>query len=167
MTTAGFISDTKVNVKAPWSLFQHDGAAAFKLTERSPLPAALPTQDLIGGRPQQFDVCRIRRINRHPVESNEHSPSESISDTKDWLNWNGDFDNLDATEDDCTADVESDIEQGNGIEVLECPVQRDGSAAPTVSGLIRPTWNAKKQAAMVFVTVIAIERRMNKGVKKM
>jgi len=49
MTAAGFISDTKVMFKASWSLSQHDGSAAFKVTERSPLPPALCTQDLIGG----------------------------------------------------------------------------------------------------------------------
>jgi len=31
MTAVGYISDTEEIVKASWSLFQHDGAAAFKL----------------------------------------------------------------------------------------------------------------------------------------
>ena len=34
MTAVGYISDTEESVKASWSLFQHDGAAAFKLSER-------------------------------------------------------------------------------------------------------------------------------------
>jgi len=33
MTTVGYISDTEESVKASWSHFQHDGAAAFKLSE--------------------------------------------------------------------------------------------------------------------------------------
>jgi len=49
MTTVGYISDTEEIVKASWSLFQHDGAAAFQLSERSPLPPALSAEDLCGG----------------------------------------------------------------------------------------------------------------------
>jgi hypothetical protein len=33
MTAVGYISDTEEIVKASWSLFQHDGATAFKLPE--------------------------------------------------------------------------------------------------------------------------------------
>jgi len=36
MTARGYISDTEGIIKASWSNFQHDGAAAFKLSERSP-----------------------------------------------------------------------------------------------------------------------------------
>jgi hypothetical protein len=67
MTAVGYISDTEEIVKASWSLFQHDGAAAFKLSERSPLPPALPAKELPGGRTQILNVRQIRRINRHPV----------------------------------------------------------------------------------------------------
>jgi len=123
MTTVGYISDTQEIVKASWSLFQHDGAAAFKLSERSPLPPALSAKDLPGGRTQILNVRRIRRINRHPVESDEDSTPESISDTNDWLNWNGDLDNPIDREEDCAADDESDIEQNNGMEDQECPEQ--------------------------------------------
>jgi len=49
MTAVGYISDTEVIVNASWSLFQHDGAAAFKLLERSPLPPTLSAKDLPGG----------------------------------------------------------------------------------------------------------------------
>jgi hypothetical protein len=93
MTTVGYISDTEESVKASWSLFQHDGAAAFKLSERSPLPPALSAKDLPGVRTQILHVRRIRRINRHPVESDDDSALESIWDTDDWLNRNGDLDN--------------------------------------------------------------------------
>jgi len=50
MTAVGYISDTDEIVKSSWSLLQHDGVAAFKLSERSPLPPALSAKDLPGGR---------------------------------------------------------------------------------------------------------------------
>ena len=49
MTAVGYISDTEERVKASWSIFQHDGAAAFKLSERSPLPPALAAKQPTGG----------------------------------------------------------------------------------------------------------------------
>jgi len=121
MTTMGYISDSEVIVKASWSLFQHDDAAAFKLSERSSLPPALSGKDLPGGRTQILNVRRIRRINRHPVECDEDSAPESISDTEDWFNWNGDLNNPNDSEDDCAVDDKSDIEQNNGIDDSECP----------------------------------------------
>jgi len=132
MTAVEYISDTEEIIKASWSLFQHDGAAAFKLLERSPLPPALSAKDLPGGRTQIFNVRRIRRINSHPVKSDDHSAPESISDTDDWLNWNGDLHNPNDSEEDCVADDESDIEHNNCIEDPECPEQQDVSAAPNV-----------------------------------
>ena len=109
ITDVGYISDTEEIDKASWSLFQHDGAAAFKLSERSPLPAALSAKDLPGGRTQIVNVRRIRVIKSHPFESNNDCAPESISDTNDWLNRNGDLDYPNETEEDCAADDESDI----------------------------------------------------------
>jgi len=166
MTAVGFISDIEEIVKASWSLFQHDGAAAFKLSERSPLPPALSAKDLPGGRTQILNVRRIRRINHHPVESDEDSTPESLSDTDDCSNWNGDLDNPNDSEDDCAADDESDIEQYNGIEDSECPEQQDVSAAPNVPGLVQPTRKSKPQAEKVLLTVSAVETRRNTGGKK-
>jgi hypothetical protein len=60
MPALGYISDMEGIVKASWSLFHHDGAAAFKLSERSPLPVALSAKDLPGGRTQILNVCQIR-----------------------------------------------------------------------------------------------------------
>jgi len=110
MTAVGYIPDTEEIIKASWSLFQQDGAAAFKLSERSPLPPAWSAKDLPGGWTQILNVCRIQRINRHPVESDEDSPPAILSDTDDWLNWNGDLDNPNDSEDDCAAHDESNIE---------------------------------------------------------
>jgi len=94
------------------------------------------------------------------------SAPESISDTEDWLNWNGDLGNSNNSEEHCAADVESDIEQGKSIEDPECPEQRDVFAAPNVPGSIQPTWKSKRQAEKVLMTVNAIETSRNSGVKK-
>jgi len=166
MTAVGYISDTEAIVKSSWSLFQHDGAAAFKLSERSPLPPAFSAKDLPGGRTRILNVRRIRRFNRHPVESDEDSAPESISDTEDWLNWNGDLDNPNDSEEDYAADDDSDIEHNNCIDDPECPEEQDVSAAQNVPGLVRPTRKSKRQAEKVFVTVNAVETRRNKGGKK-
>ena len=49
MTAMGIILDMEEMVKASWSLSQHDGAAVFQLSERSPLPPLLSAKDLPGG----------------------------------------------------------------------------------------------------------------------
>ena len=139
MTTVGYISDTEEIVEASLSLFQHDGAAAFKLSETSPLPPALSAKDIPGGRTQILNVRRIRRINHHPVESDTDSAPGSIPDTDDWLNWNGDLDNPNDSKLDCAADNESVIEPNTGNQDQESPEQQDVSAAPNVPGLVRPT----------------------------
>jgi len=166
MTAVRYISDTEEIVKALWSLFQHHGTAAFILSERSPLPPALSAKNLPGGRTQRLNVCWVGRINHHPVKSDESSLPESISDTKDWLDWNGDLVNPNDSEEDCAADVESDIEQGNGVKDLEHTEQWDVSAVPNIPGLIRPIWKSKRQADKVLVTLNTIETRRNKEVKK-
>jgi len=126
----------------------------------------LSANDLPGGRTQIFNVRRIRTINHDPVESDDDSAPERISDTDAWLNWNGDLDNPNDSEDDCAADNESDIGPNNGTEDPECPEQQDLSAAPNVPGLVRPTRKSKRQAEKVLVTVNAVETRRNKGGKK-
>jgi len=166
ITAVGYISDTEEIIKAPWSLFQHDGAAAFKLSERSPLPLALSAKDLPGGRTQILNVRQIQRIKCHPVESDEKSTPESISDIHDWLNWNGDLDKPNDSEEDCTANDESNIKHNNCIEDPESPEQQDVSAALNVPGLVQLTWKSKRQAEKVLVTVYAVETRRNKGGKK-
>jgi len=49
MTAVGYISDTKEIIKASWSLFQHDGVAAYTLSASSCLPPPLSAKDLPGG----------------------------------------------------------------------------------------------------------------------
>jgi len=165
MTAMGYISDSEEIVNASWSLFQHDGAAAFKLSERSPLPPPLSPKDLLGGHNQVLNDHRIRRINRHPVESDEDCAPESNSDTEESLNWNGDLDTANDSEDNCRVDVESDMEQDNTIEDPDCPEQWEVSAVPNVPGLIRPTRKSQREAEKVLMTVNAIETRRNKEVK--
>jgi len=132
MTAVEYISEMEEIVKTSWSLFQHNGAAAFKLSERLPLPPALSAKDLPGGQTQIWNIRIIRRINRHPVESDKDSVPESISDTDDCLNWNGDLDNPNESEDDCSADDDTYIENNTCIEDPECPEQQDVSDASTV-----------------------------------
>jgi len=86
LTAVRYILDTEEIVKASWSPFQHDGAAAFKLCERSPLPPPLPGKDLPGGRTEILNVRRKQRINPDPVESDEDRAPESIADTDHWVN---------------------------------------------------------------------------------
>jgi len=149
MTAVGYISDTEEIVKSSWSLFQHDCAAAFKLSERSPLPPALSAKDLPAGRTQILNVRRIRRINRHPIESDKDRAPESISDTEDWLNWNSDLDNPNDSEENCAPDDDPDIERNNCIGDPKCPEKQDVSAAPNVPGLVRPTRKSKRHAENV------------------
>jgi len=52
MTAIEYISNTEEIIKASWSNFQHDGAAAFKLSEKSPVPPALSSKNLPGGQTQ-------------------------------------------------------------------------------------------------------------------
>jgi len=149
MTAVGYISYNKEIVKASWSLFQHDGAAAFESSEWSPLPPPLSAKDLPGRRTQILNVFWIWRFNHYPVESDEDSAPESILDPEDWLNWNGHLDNSNDSEDDCAADIDSDMDQDNTIDDPESQQQRDVRAAPNVPGLIRPTQKSKRQAEKV------------------
>jgi hypothetical protein len=81
----------------------------------------LSPKDLPGGRSQILNVCRIRRIDLHPVESDDTSTQESISDTNDYMSWNGHLDNPNDREEKCAADDESNIKHNNGIEDSEYP----------------------------------------------
>ena len=90
MTAVGYNSLTKEILNASWSHSQHDGAAALKFSERSPLQPPLSAKDHPGGQPKMLNFCRIRKINHHPVESHEDIPPGSISDTEELLYRNGD-----------------------------------------------------------------------------
>jgi hypothetical protein len=138
MTAVGYLSDTEEILKASWSNFHHDGATAFTLSEKSPVPPGLSAKDLSGERTQVLNVRQTKQIDRHPAESDEDTSPESISDTENWLNWNGDLDNRNYIKDDWEVDHESDMELDNGSDDSETPEVRNVRAAANVSGLIRP-----------------------------
>jgi len=167
MTAVGYISDTEEIVKACWSNVQPDVAAAFKLSERSPVPPALPVKDIPGGRTQVLKDCRIKRIECHAAENDGVSELETISDTENWLNWNCDLENANDIEDDWEADNESDMELDEAVEDSATPEQRDVSATLNVPGLIWPTWRSKKMAQKMLLMVNTMETRSNKGINKM
>jgi hypothetical protein len=70
------------------------------------------------------------------------------------------------SEEDCAADDESNVEHNNCIQDLECPEQKDVSAAPNVHGLVHPRQKSKRQAKKVLVIVNAVETKRNEGWKK-
>jgi len=166
MTVIQYFSDMEEIVEASWSLFQPDSAAAFELTERSPLPPTMSAKNLHGGQTQILNVRRVISIDRHPVRSDDDSAPESISDTTNWLTWNGNLDNPNHTGDNCVADIDSDREQDNGMEEPESAEQQDVSTTPNVPRLIQPTWTSKSQAIQVLVMFNAMEMRRTKGIKK-
>jgi len=108
MTAVGYISDTEEIIKASLSNFQHNSAAAFKLSERSPFPPALSAKDLPGGQTQVLNIRPIRRGDCNRVDSDEDSTAGSISNSENWHNWDGDSDIPNESEDDCEADDVSD-----------------------------------------------------------
>jgi len=166
MTPVVHILDTEKIVNACWLLFQHDVAAAFQLSETSPLPPALSANNLPGVRTEISNVRRMQRFNRKPVEIDEDWAPAIISNIEDWLQLNQDLDNPNDTEDDCATDIESDIVQGICIDDPQFPEQRNVSAVPNVAWLIQTTQKSNVQAEKVFVKVNAIQKRRNTGVKK-
>jgi len=166
MTAIGYISGTKEIINASWVSFQHRGAAEFKSSEWSRVQPPLSAKNLPAGLTQVYNVRWNKRIDRHPAKGVEDCTPESISDTDNWLNWNGEEENPTVSKDNEEADSESNIELDNSIKVPESWEQRDGSAAPNVPGLIRPPQWSKKKAEQGFVTFTAMEMRRKKGIKK-
>jgi hypothetical protein len=166
VTAVGYISDTEEIIKASWSNFHRDGAAAFNFSEKSPLPPACTAKNLPGGQTKVLNVRRIKRVDRHAADNDEGSSPESISVTKNWLNWDGDLDNPNDIEHDWEADNESDMELDNGSEVSETLEVRNVSTALNAPGLIRPIRQSNKKVEKALVTVNIMETRRNKGLKK-
>jgi hypothetical protein len=136
------------------------------LSAKSPVPPALSAKDLPGGRNQVLNVRRIKRIDRHPAKSDEDSSPESISDTKNFLNWNGDLDHPNESQDNWEADNQSDMELDNGSDVSETLEVRNVNAAQNVPGLIRPIPQSKKKVENALLMANIMEMRRNKGIKK-
>ena len=127
---------------------------------------ALSAKDLNDGRSQVLNVRRIKRINRHPAQSDEDSSPESISDTAKWLNWNADLDIPNHSEDDWEADNESDMELDNGSEDSDTPEVRNVSVSQNVPQLIWPIRWSKQQVEKPFLMVDRMQNRRNQEVKK-
>ena len=100
------------------------------------------------------------------MQSDEDSAPERIFDTDHWPNWNGDIHNPNDSEENCTADDESDVEHNNDIEDPECAEQQDESASPNVPRLVLPIRKSNRKAEKVSVTANALETRRNNGGKK-
>jgi len=128
-----------------WSNFERDGAAAFKLSERSPVQPALSAKQIPVARTRVLNVLRIRRIDLHPATSDEDGTPNSISDTENWLDSNGDFDYPKHCEDDWEADNEHQIELENAVEYTETPELGNVDATLDVPELVRPTRRSKKK----------------------
>jgi len=130
------------------------------------VPPALSAKNLPGGRTQILNVRQIKPIHRYPPKSDEDSSPETISDTENWLNWNGDLDNPNKNEDDWEADNESDMELANGREASQTLGQQNDSAAPNVPRLIRPIRRTKKKVEKELMMANIIETRRNNMIKK-
>jgi hypothetical protein len=101
LAAMGYISDTEEIINASWLNFHHDGATAFKLSERTPLPPALSAMNLPGGQTKVLNVHDIRQINCHPSKSEDDRAAESNSHTERWPILKGNVDNPNKTEDNC------------------------------------------------------------------
>jgi hypothetical protein len=62
-----------------------------------------------------LNVYQIQRIDCQSGKSDKVCALEHISDTKTWLEWNGDLDDPNDSEDDWEAHNESEIELDNGV----------------------------------------------------
>jgi len=167
MTAVGYIAHTKQVIKASWSNFQHHGVAALTLSDKSPLPPAVSGKDIHGGQTPVLTVRLIKRLNHHPVTSDDDNAHESISNTEHWLNWIVDFDNPNVKEDNWDSDDMSEIALGNMFEGRDCPAHPDDNATQTVPGLIGLTRMFVNQDDNGLMTVTAMETQRNLGHKKM
>jgi hypothetical protein len=82
LTAGRYISDNEQIIKASLSNFQHDGVAAYKVSEQSPMRPALSAKNLPGGQTEVLNVHRIKRLDGHPAQSTKDSSTASISATK-------------------------------------------------------------------------------------
>jgi len=165
--SVGYILDMEAIVRASWSHLPSWWCGCIYIVRMISFATAFVCEE----SPWRINSCSKCPPNPKnqlaSIPSDEDSAPESILDTEDWINWNGDLDNPNDGKDDCMADVESELEQDNSIGDPECPEQQDVSTAPNVSGLIQPTEKSKRQAANVLIMVNTIETRRNKGVKTM
>jgi hypothetical protein len=144
MTAMGYISDSEEVESSSWASFAHDGLAAFKSNEKTPLPKSLPLTELQNGKTQVLNVRRIPRINRQPGLTDEESAGEDNTDTEDWLHWDGDMESGAEDESDSSTDDEHEMDRILDTHEKESPEQSHGDAAPNVPGFIRPVRKSKR-----------------------
>ena len=78
----------------------------------------IPPSSRFTRRGRGFGYCHtLSRVNTAWLKQKK----KSIADTENWLNWNGDLDNPNESEDDWEADAASDLEPYDGIEDPESP----------------------------------------------
>ena len=165
MTAVGYISDSEEIINASWSNLQHDAAAASKWSDRSPVPPALHAKNHAGEQTQVLNVHQVKRIDLSPVQCDEDSAPECISDTKNWLHCNGDLDDPNHSKNERDADNSFDIALHNAIRDSETPNQWDVSTEQYVAGLILSTQMSKDQAEQLPMKVGTMETRINKWIK--
>lgn len=161
MTVIRYISDTEGIVKGSWRIFQDDCAAAFIFAERSPLPPGFSIKALHGGHTQVIYILQVKRINRHSVESDENTAPAHNSDIGIWEYWNTDLDYPNEIEDNPEINNQSNRDLGNGLKDPECSEQQKVSTALSCYRLIWAIQWSKKTAAMVFISVNAMETSRN------
>jgi hypothetical protein len=76
----------------------------------------------------------MKQIDHHPAKSDEDSAVGSISDTENWLDWNGNLKHPTTSQDDSEADNGSEIELDNAVTIIETPELRNFGATPCVPG---------------------------------
>lgn len=169
MTAMGYISDTEETQEKSWSTFAHDGVVAFKSNEKA-LPKSLPLTEIGDGQARVRHFRRIRRIDRHPNDTDGDSGGEGHSDTEDWLNWNGDFDDEDGDdENDSSADedLDSALASISRTKVIPDPSRVD--AALNIPGLIRPVRKSsriRQLAVMESATAKVVQTTRGRGGKR-
>lgn len=100
ITAVGYVSGMEEMLKASCALFQHDGVAEIKLSERSPLRPAVSVKDLPAGRTEISNIFRINSNGRHRVGNDKNTAPDLITDCEHWLKWNSDLDNPNDRDDD-------------------------------------------------------------------
>jgi hypothetical protein len=95
-----------------------------------------------------------------------YTAPERISDTKNWLNLNGDLDNSNDSEDGWEAENESDTELHNNSQDSATTEQWNVSAAPNVPRFIWPIRRSKQNGEKALMMINILETRRNKGITK-
>jgi len=165
ITAVEYISVAEAIVKVSWSNFQYNGAAAFKLSKRSPVPPGVSPKDRSAGQTYVLNVRQIKRIGWHPAKIDMDCIHQNISDTENLPDQNGVLDNPNQSEETWVADNESNVELGNGFKDTKTPVLHNVNTAPNFPRLTWTSRRSKKKADQVMIMVNTIETRPNKGNK--